>query len=98
MVTSITPSSSSIFYSNHSTYATFYEKQEIRQLIDNEGYRAAIVLAGYEIPPTITQINIEPLSDYLCPDPIRSYSVKLRITSKTKGLPVNYNERCEDVL
>ena len=26
------------------------------------------------------------------PDPIRSYDVKLRITSKTKGLPVNYEE------
>ena len=46
----------------------------------------------------IMQMNIEPLSDYLCPDPIRSYNVKLRITSKTKGLPENYNEQCEDVL
>lgn len=97
MATSIAHFSSSTFCSNQSTYATCYERQEIRQSVDNEWYRAA-ALAGNDSPPTIMQMNIEPLSGYLCPDPIRSYNVKLRITSKTKGLPVNYNEQYEDVL
>jgi hypothetical protein len=85
-------------YSNYSTYATSYEKKEIRQSIDNEWYRAAAIQAGYENPPRIAQMFIEPLADYVSPNPIRSYNVKLRITSKTKGQPVNYDEHYEDVL
>lgn len=98
MATLTPPFSNSTFYSNQSTYAISYERQEIRQSVDNEWYRAVVVLAGYEQPLIIVQMNIEPLSDYLCPGPIRSYNVKLRITSKTKGLPVDYNEHYEDVL
>lgn len=43
----------------------------------------------------ITTINkdIDDNLDYICPNPIRSYNVKLRITSKKKGLPVNYMAR-----
>ena len=98
MATLISSFPGSTFYSNQSTYATCYERRDMRQVVDNEWYRAAAAVAGYEIPPTITQMNIEPLSDYFCPDPIRSYNVKLRITSKKKGLPVNYNEHYEEVL
>ncbi len=35
--------------------------------------------------------------DYICPNPIRSYNVKIRITSKTKGLPVNYMENSKNM-
>jgi hypothetical protein len=88
----------STIYSNRSTSATCYERQEIRQSVDNEWYRAAVAQAGFEDSLTIMQIYIEPLSDYLSPDPIRSYNVKLRITSKSKGLPHSYNEPYEDIL
>ncbi len=98
MIQPIDFSFNSTIYSNRSTYATCYEKQEIRQSVDNEWYRAAVAQAGFEDFPTIIQMYIEPLSDYLCPDPIRSYNVKLRITSKSKGLPPSYNEPYEDIL
>lgn len=84
-------------YSDQSTYATSYEDPEIRQIVDNEWYRAAFQ-AGHETPLMIVHTNVELLSEYQCPNPIRSYNIKLRITSKTKGLPVNYNEPFEDVL
>lgn len=83
-------------FSEQSTYAITYENPAIRQIVDNEPYRAAFQ-AGQEAPRKIMHTNIEPLSDYQSPSPIRSYNVKLRITSKTKGLPVNYSEECEDM-
>jgi hypothetical protein len=54
---------------------------------DNEWYRAAFVKAHFEDSQTIVQVYTEPLSDYLSPDPIRSYNIKLRINSTSKGLP-----------
>lgn len=76
----------------HSTYAVSSESQQIRQLFNNEWYRAALSQAGYESPQTILQVYVEPFSDYQCPDPIRSYKIKIRVISKTKGQPVDYNE------
>jgi hypothetical protein len=38
------------------------------------------------------QVYVESSSDYQCPDPIRSYKIKIRVISRIKGQPVNYNE------
>jgi hypothetical protein len=86
-------------YSNHSTYATYYERQEIKQSMENEWYRAAAIRASYTSPPTIMHMHLEPLlSDYQCPDPIRSYKIKVRVVSKVKGESVSYNEPFKDML
>jgi hypothetical protein len=85
-------------YSIHSTHAASDESQLLRNAFDNEWYTAALIQAGYEKPPTVMQTYIEPLLDYHCPDPIRSYKIKIRVISKVKGQPVSYNEQCEDVL
>lgn len=82
--------------SDQSTYATTYEKSEIRQLVDNEWYRAASQI-GHAAPLLVKHMNVESLSEYQAPGPIRSYNIKLRITSKKKGLPENYNEQFEDM-
>lgn len=54
--------------------------------------------ASYDLPPTIMQMHIEPLPDYQCPEPTKSYKIKVRVISKIKGLPANYNEHSEDAL
>lgn len=90
MVTSKSCSNENPF-SSYSTYSVSSESQQIRQSFNNEWY-LALLQAAYESSQTIQQIYFEPFSDYQCPDPIRSYKIKIRVISKTKGQPVNYNE------
>ena len=82
--------------SDQSTYATTYEKTEIREVVDNEWYRAASQI-GHTAPLLVKHMNVESLSEYQSPGPIRFYDVKIRISSRTKGLPENYNEQFEDM-
>ncbi|PJD98278.1 MAG: hypothetical protein CK425_00950 [Parachlamydia sp.] len=69
------------------------ESQQIRQSFNNEGYRAAIISARFNRVPTVKQIHVELISDYDCPDPFRTYKMKIRFVSQTKGRFVNYNKK-----
>lgn len=85
-------------FTNHATHAIYYESQEFKQLLANKWNRGAS-RTNYENPSTIMQMCIEPLhSDYECPDPIRSYKIKVRVISKVKGESASYNEPFEDEL
>lgn len=82
------PSNSNPF-SHYSTQAVSTESRQIRQLLNNEWYRAAFMQSGYEKTPTLIEVDVEPCSDYQSPGPVRSYNIKIRVVSKTKGQPVN---------
>jgi hypothetical protein len=98
MVTSVSPYIYNPPYCMHSTLGASDASQQLRSAFDNEWYAAAALSAGYENPPISMQLYIEPIDDYQCPDPIRSYKIKVRIVSKVKGEPTNYNEHYEDFL
>lgn len=92
----MTVTSSSTF-SNNIPYLINYgvssESQHIKQVFNNEWYRAVQRQTGAKTPLTLTQAYLEPSSDdYQCPAPKRSYKIKVRVISRTKGQPVSYNE------
>jgi hypothetical protein len=78
-------------FSTRSTGGASQESQQIKNLFNNEWYRAALAQAGHTDTAASVQY-IGPGIDYESPAPIRSYKIKVRVISRDKGEPVDYKD------
>lgn len=91
MLTAYNHADGTYYNSHHSTCGASHESQMIKNVFLNEWYKA-LNECNKALMDEGAQVHSDTISDYQSPGPLRSYKIKIRVISKVKGQPADYEE------